>query len=102
MTTVTSVTDPRSPAVDGQRVLPLGGARWPLGFLIVSVGTAYHYSLLTLARTLDLDTPLAYLGLVPLIAVAVGASRATATVDEPDIHDRLAEPGRDCGPHRRT
>lgn len=88
MTTVTSVIDHRSPAVAGPRVPPLGGARWPLGFLVLSVGTAYHYSLLTLARTLDLDTPLAYLGLVPLIAVAVGTSRASAPVDEPDIHDR--------------
>jgi hypothetical protein len=37
------------------------------------VALAYNYSLETLVRGLGLQTPLAYLALVPLIALALGA-----------------------------
>lgn len=44
--------------------------------LVLAIGLAYHYSLLSLARGLALSTPLAYLGLVPLIALALAWHRA--------------------------
>lgn len=40
--------------------------------LVIAVAAAYHYSLISLARGLALETPLAYLGLVPFIALALG------------------------------
>lgn len=40
--------------------------------LIAAVMAAYHYSLISLARGLTLQTPLAYLGLVPVIALGLG------------------------------
>ena len=52
------------------------------------VVVAYHYSFSTLLRTLKTDTPLAYLGLVPFIALALAAARARPVKPEPDIHDR--------------
>ncbi len=55
---------------------------------LVAIGTAYHYSLLTLLRALQLDTPLAYLGLVPAIALGLALLRARPAVSEPAIHDR--------------
>lgn len=56
--------------------------------LLVVVSAAYHYSLRTLLRTVQVETPLAYLGLVPLIALALAVPRRTAAPDEPSIHDR--------------
>jgi exosortase/archaeosortase family protein len=44
--------------------------------LLVMVVAAYHYSLLSLARGLTLQTPLAYLGLVPVVALGLGWLRA--------------------------
>jgi exosortase/archaeosortase family protein len=52
---------------------------------------AYHYSLLTLLRGLTLDTPLAYLALVPVIVVLLIAIRALTPHREPDIHDRYLD-----------
>ena len=40
--------------------------------MIAAVMAAYHYSLISLARGLTLQTPLAYLGLVPVIALGLG------------------------------
>jgi exosortase len=45
--------------------------------LVVLAAAAYHYSLLSLLRGLTLQTPLAYLGLVPVLALALGWLRAT-------------------------
>lgn len=56
--------------------------------LLAMVGIAYHYSLRTLLRTVEVETPLAYLGLVPLIALALAIPRRFAPVGEPAIHDR--------------
>lgn len=53
-----------------------------VALLIAAVVAAYHYSLLSLVRGLALQTPLAYLGLVPVIALALGwywAARRPAT-----------------------
>ena len=49
--------------------------------LVAATVAAYHYSLLSLLRGLTLQTPLAYLGLVPIIALGLGwywASRRPA------------------------
>ncbi len=53
-----------------------------------AAAAAYYYSLATLIRGVTLDTPLAYLGLVPFIALALVIARGLAPQSEPDIHDR--------------
>src|SRR5438445_3109590 len=55
---------------------------------VAVIAAAYHYSLSTLVRNLGVDSPLAYLGLVPFIALAMAASRGVVSKPEPDIHDR--------------
>jgi len=55
---------------------------------VVVTAAAYHYSLSTLVRNLGVDSPLAYLGLVPFIALAMAASRGVISASEPAIHDR--------------
>ena len=47
---------------------------------------AYNYSLLTLARGLSLQTPLAYLGLVPLMALGLAVMRSAPSL--PTCHSR--------------
>lgn len=42
---------------------------WQPILVLAAIAIAYHYSLLTLARGVLLPTPLAYLGLIPVIAV---------------------------------
>jgi len=54
----------RSRSID----LPLG-ISWPALVGVVAVAGSYHYSLFTLGRGLSLQTPLAYLGLVPIGAL---------------------------------
>lgn len=54
----------------------------------LAVLAAYHYSLLTLVRNLGLDTPLSYLGLVPLIAIGIALLLPRTSKAGPDIHDR--------------
>ncbi len=56
--------------------------------LLTLVGVAYHYSLETLARSLTTQTPLAYLGLVPVFALFLAAALVRPAIDEPSIHDR--------------
>lgn len=58
---------------------------------LVAVVLAFHYSLATLARTVALDTPLAYLGLVPAISLVLVARRSRAGAWEPPIHDRQVD-----------
>jgi exosortase/archaeosortase family protein len=55
---------------------------------VAVTAAAYHYSLSTLVRNLGVDSPLAYLGLVPFIALAMAASRGVIPASEPAIHDR--------------
>ncbi len=62
--------------------------RAKLAVVLGAVVLAYHYSLLTLVRSLQLETPLAYLGLVPFMALGLAALRAKPADGEPDIHDR--------------
>ena len=49
---------------------------------------AFHYSLISLLQTIGLDTPLAYVGLVPLIAAGLAWINRAPRVSEPAIHDR--------------
>jgi len=62
--------------------------RVQMGALLASVLLAYNYSLRTLLSTLDQQTPLAYISLVPAIALALAAIRARPIKPEPPIHDR--------------
>jgi len=58
---------------------------------IVFVVVAYHYSLATIMRALKTQTPLAYLGLVPPIALLLGAARVRPAHGEPAIDDRQVD-----------
>jgi exosortase/archaeosortase family protein len=49
---------------------------------------AYPYSLLTLIEQLDVQSPLAYVGLVPVFALALAGAYAQPKPNEPDIYDR--------------
>ena len=73
--------------------------------LLVAVLVAYNYSLTTLLQNAGQDTPLAYVSLVPAIALALAAIRARPLKPEPPIHDRqvdytVGHPA-DRGGHRR-
>jgi exosortase/archaeosortase family protein len=59
--------------------------------LVGSVALAYNYSLQTLTRGLGLQTPLAYLALVPLIAVLLGAINFRLEPKLRPIHDRQVD-----------
>jgi exosortase/archaeosortase family protein len=76
--------DPR-----GQRprgfALP-GGVSWTAVVAVVAVAAAYRYSFLTLGRGLSLQTPLAYLGLVPggaLLLLWISCVRSRAAPARP-------------------
>ena len=56
--------------------------------LLGTVAVAYNYSLSTLLQTADQQTPLAYISLVPAIALALAAIRAKPLKPEPPIYDR--------------
>src|SRR6266851_6537187 len=56
--------------------------------VIAAVSLAYHYSLLSLARGVGLQTPLAYLAFVPLIAIALGWVALRREPAQRPIHDR--------------
>lgn len=59
-----------------------------LAVVLLATEVAYHVSLKTLVRTLGADTPLAYLGLVPFIALGLAAARSRAGSAEVAIDDR--------------
>ena len=65
--------------------------RVQVGVLLVSVLVAYNYSLSTLLQTADQQTPLAYISLVPAIALALAAIRARPLKPEPPIYDRYVD-----------
>ena len=56
--------------------------------VLVAVAVAYRYSLRTLLDTVGTDTPLAYLGLAPLIAFGVALLIGRPGLPSTDIHDR--------------
>lgn len=79
---------PRAPDASG------GGFRVPLdrsalrpALALAIIAIAYHTSIGTLIAALGLDTPLAHLALVPLIALLLAAMNRRPS-NEPPIHDR--------------
>jgi exosortase/archaeosortase family protein len=65
-------------------------ARTAVQLSLVLGGTlvAYPYSLLTLVEQLDVQSPLAYVGLVPVFALALAGAYVRPKPNEPDIYDR--------------
>jgi exosortase/archaeosortase family protein len=59
--------------------------------LVVCTATAYNYSLWTLLQLANLQTPLAYASLVPLIALGIAALRASQTRGEAMPSNRHAD-----------
>lgn len=59
--------------------------------LLAVVVVAYNYSLSTLVQNAGLETPLAYVSLVPAIALALAAIRAHPVRPEPAIFDRQVD-----------
>ncbi len=59
-----------------------------IGITMLTIVVAYQYSLRTLMRSLKYDSPLAYLGLVPILAVGIAVLHARPVRAEPAIHDR--------------
>jgi exosortase/archaeosortase family protein len=70
-----------------QEAAPSQRTRVQVAILLASVVVAYHYSLKTLIQNLGVDTPLAYVGLVPAIALGLAAALRHPR-QEPAIHDR--------------
>lgn len=66
-------------------------AFWRTAAVVVCVVLAYNYSLQTLVQEMGQQTPLAYLGLVPLIALLLGVVLAQRRSGAPDIHDRYLD-----------
>jgi exosortase/archaeosortase family protein len=62
-----------------------------VGVLIGAVLIAYNYSFSTLLQTADQQTPLAYISLVPAIALALAAVRSRPLKPEPPIYDRQVD-----------
>ncbi len=87
-----STTDDATGAAQVRRTSPSRAKRRRVAIRTAGAAAAvlvcYHTSLWTLARGVTVDTPLAYLGLVPLIAAALGYVTSRPVRGEPDIHDR--------------
>ncbi len=62
-----------------------------MGSLLAVVIIAYSYSLTTLLQLADLNTPLAYVSLVPLVSLILAAVNSRPTRPEPAIHDRQTD-----------
>jgi exosortase/archaeosortase family protein len=67
---------------------PRTRATFQVALLLIVVAVAYNYSLMTLLQSAGQDTPLAYVSLVPAIALALAAIRARPMKPEPAIYDR--------------
>ncbi len=59
--------------------------------VIALVVVAYHYSLLSVGRGLALQTPLAYIALVPIMAVALAWAAVRRAPPAPSINDRQVD-----------
>ena len=66
-------------------------AFWRAAALVLCVVLAYHYSLQTLFEEMGQQTPLAYLGLIPLLALLLAVVLARTRPAGPDIHDRYLD-----------
>lgn len=74
------------PPVRGRLRLPVRGV-----VVLAVVAIAYNYSLVTLVRGLSLQTPLAYLALVPVIAALLAWWRMAREPIGRPIHDRQVD-----------
>jgi exosortase/archaeosortase family protein len=61
------------------------------GIIVAATIAAYHYSLTTLLSGLALQSPLAYLGLVPFIALLLAVVVGLTPHNEPEIEDRFVD-----------
>ena len=59
-----------------------------LSVMFAAIVIAYGYSLLTLLQNAEMQTPLAYISLVPAISIALAVAYARPERTEPAIHDR--------------
>ena len=66
-------------------------AFWRAAAVIMCVALAYNYSLQTLVQEMGQQTPLAYLGLVPLMALLLVVVLAQRRTGARDIHDRYLD-----------
>lgn len=94
MTTVDSIIEPAPGRI--RRGATRSGFRFThltARFAVVLAATlgAYHYSLRTLIDALGVDSPLAYLGLIPFVAAAICWYTAKPQAGEPEIHDRYLD-----------
>jgi exosortase/archaeosortase family protein len=62
-----------------------------IGALIAVTVIAYSYSLTTLVQLADLNSPLAYVSLVPIMALILAAVHSRPSQPEPAIHDRQTD-----------
>jgi exosortase/archaeosortase family protein len=62
-----------------------------MGTLVAAVVIAYSYSLTTLLQLASLNTPLAYVSLVPVISLVLAALYSQPRRPEPSIHDRQTD-----------
>ena len=62
-----------------------------MGALLSVTIIAYSYSLTTLVQLADLNSPLAYVSLVPVIALILAAVNRNPSQPEPAIHDRQTD-----------
>jgi len=87
--TPTLAPDPFSDLRDAwRRATPRTKTRARVCAVLGMVLVAYHYSLLSLLQTLNLETPLAYVGLVPPMALVIAFLRARTAGPETAIYDR--------------
>jgi exosortase/archaeosortase family protein len=98
-----ALTNPRQRALSAARSLQVQAqARWvatmpktktavQMASLLGIVVIAYNYSLTTLLQLADLNTPLAYVSLVPLMSLMLAFMHAQPRQMEPAIHDRQTD-----------
>jgi exosortase/archaeosortase family protein len=64
---------------------------WRAAAVVLCVVAAYYYSLQTLIQEMGQQTPLAYLGLIPPIALLLAVVLSRPRRGEPDVHDRYLD-----------
>ena len=100
MTTVT--TTPQQLSARGRKLRDRARSLWSdaqprtrtavqMGALIGVTVIAYSYSLTTLVQLASLNTPLAYVSLVPFVSLMLAAVYSRPTQPEPAIHDRQTD-----------
>jgi exosortase/archaeosortase family protein len=71
--------------------LPRTRAAVQMGAVIAVTVIAYSYSLTTLLQLANLNTPLAYVSLVPIVALILAVVNRRPAHPEPSIHDRQTD-----------